>query len=188
MKYSKVWLTPDEVKSLFAIPDLPESYETWLYMLYFPGLRVTEATFVRLMDLDEKAECINIYKGKGRNGELQRVPCEPHVLRRIKRYAEHHDLKDRDYIMFSNKGDQVHRSHVYRVVNQLCEQAKIGKRCGTHTFRRSRAEHLLDSGLELTYVSKFLRHRNLSTTMAYLDISVSDIQRELSKIEMPVIV
>jgi integrase/recombinase XerD len=32
-------------------------------------------------------------------------------------------------------------------------------------------------------VSKLLRHKNLSTTMSNLDISVADIQRELEKID-----
>jgi integrase/recombinase XerD len=90
--------------------------------------------------------------------------------------------------MFSDKSEKVHRSQVYRVVNQLCERAGIDKTIGTHTFRRSRAEHLLDNGLPLTFVSKYLRHKNLSTTMAYLDVTVADIQRELGKIEMPVVV
>ena len=188
MKYSKEWLRPDEAKQILNIPDLEEKYEIWVSLMYFPALRVTEAIHIRPRDLDLRGECVEIWKGKGRKGELQKAPCELHILKRIKRYCEHHDLKDTDYIMFSNKSEKVTRSHVYKVVNKLCERAGIDKRIGTHTFRRSRAEHLLDNGLELTYVSKFLRHKNLSTTMAYLDISVSDIQRELEKIEMPVLV
>ncbi len=33
------------------------------------------------------------------------------------------------------------------------------------------------------YVSKQLRHKSISTTMAYLDVSVADINREMEKIE-----
>lgn len=188
-KYSKEWLRPEEVQAILAIPDLSEKYETWILLMYTAALRVSEACNVRLRDIDLKGQCVDVWGGKGRDGsELQRAPCEIGVLKRVKRYAEHNSLKNNDFIMFSNKSPQVHRSQVYRIVNKLCQQANIDKKCGTHTFRRSRAEHLLDAGLPITFVSKYLRHRNLSTTMAYLDVSVSDINRELDKISMPPVV
>jgi integrase/recombinase XerD len=41
------------------------------------------------------------------------------------------------------------------------------------------ATHLLNKGIRLEKVSKYLRHQNLSTTMAYLRITTADIQREI---------
>lgn len=126
------------------------------------------------------------WDGKGRDvTEMQKAPCNIKILKQIKRFSEHNNLRPRDYIMFSNKSSQVTRTWVYRVVNDLCQGAGIDKKIGTHTFRRSKAEHLLDGGLNLTYVSRYLRHKNLSTTMKYLDISIADIQRKVDKIKDP---
>jgi integrase/recombinase XerD len=183
--YSKEWLRPDEIEQMLVLPTLSEKYETWLLLLYVPALRVTEAINVRVRDIDLKSGSIDIWKGKGRDGAMEKVPCEISTLKKIIRYTQHSDLRPADYIMFSNKSDQVTRSHVYKVVNKILHKVNEEKTIGTHTFRRSRAQHLLDSGLPLVYVSKLLRHKNLSTTMHYLNVSVTDIQREMSKINDP---
>lgn len=73
-----------------------------------------------------------------------------------------------------------------RKLNNLCDEAGIDKKIGTHTLRRSRATHLLNKGLSLPKVSKYLRHKNLSTTMIYLKISTADIQREIEEIGDPI--
>lgn len=184
MKNSKEWLRPDEFQKILSLPDLSEKYETWMMLMYTPALRVSEAINVRVRDLDLKGACVEVYGGKGYDStEMRKAPCDARVLRRLKQYCDHNQLKPNDYIMFSRKSKQVHRCHVYKVVNKLAQQAVLDKRIGCHTFRRSRAEHLLDGGLSITFVSKYLRHKNLSTTMAYLDVSVADIQREMEKID-----
>lgn len=186
-KYSKQWLRTEELEKMFNYSELSEKYEIWMYLLYSPALRVSEAINVKVRDLDIKNECIEIWGGKGKDEtEMQKANCDVKVLKRIERYCEHHNLRPNDYIMFSQKSKQVDRSQVYRVLNDICSKAGIDKKIGTHTLRRSRAENLLDSGLSITYVSKYLRHKNLSTTMKYLDISLADIQKELGKIDDPI--
>lgn len=183
MTYNKNWLREDELRSMLSLPYLDEKYEIWMLLMYTPALRVTEATNIRVRDLDLKGECVEIFGGKNYDEtEMRKAPCDIQILKRIKRFCDYHKLKPNDYIMFSNKSKQVSRSHVYVVVNQIATKAGIEKVIGCHTFRRSRAEHLLDKGLPITFVSKLLRHKNLSTTMEYLDVSVADIQRELEKI------
>lgn len=85
--------------------------------------------------------------------------------------------------MFSNKSKQVTCPHVYVVVNRIAERAGLDKKSGCNSFRRSRAEYLLDRNLPVTFVSKFLRQKRLETTMTYLDVSIVDINREMEKIE-----
>ena len=183
-KYSKQWLREEEIQKMFSLSELSEKYEIWMYLLYTPALRVSEAINVRLRDLDKKNQCIEIWGGKGKDEtELQKVPCDGRIIQKIIRYAEWNKLQPNDYIMFSQKTKQVDRSHVYRVLNNICSKAGIDKKIGTHTMRRSRAESLLDQGLSIEYVQKYLRHKNPVTTMKYLDISVGDIQRELLKID-----
>lgn len=184
MKYNKQWLREEELELMLNKPDIPEKYEVWILLLYTPALRVSEAINVKVRDLDLKNECIDIWGGKGKDvTEMQKVVCDIKILKRMKRFCEHSNLRPNDYIMFSQKSKQVHRSQVYRVLNDICRDVGIDKKIGTHTMRRSRAEYLLDRGLAITFVSKYLRHKNLSTTMKYLDVSVADIQREMEKID-----
>lgn len=157
-------------------------------LLYTPALRVTEALNVRVRDLNLEKKEINVIGGKKRKAnDIEPVPCNLQVLRQIKRYADRNDLKPSDYIMFiSNQGKQASREWVYRALNKLCEQAGIDKKIGTHTMRRSRATHLLNKGIRLEKVSKYLRHKNLATTMEYLRITTADIQKELEEMGDPV--
>ena len=88
--------------------------------------------------------------------------------------------------MFSNKGKKADRSWVYKKLNDLCQKAGIDKKIGTHTMRRSRATHLFNKGITISKVSKYLRHKNLATTMAYLKITTTDIQKELDEMGDPI--
>jgi|NGEPerStandDraft_6_1074524.scaffolds.fasta_scaffold40815_3 integrase/recombinase XerD len=185
--YSKEWLTEQEVKTILELPKLSEKYETWILLLYTPALRVTEALNVRVRDLNTEKKEILVIGGKKRDiNDIAPVPCNLRVLRQIKRYAERNDLKPSDYIMFGNQGKQVGREWVYRVLNKLCHEAGIDKKIGTHTLRRSRATHLLNKGIPLEQVSKYLRHQNLSTTMEYLKITTADIQKKLEDMGDPI--
>lgn len=187
MGYSKEWLTEQELKKLLELSELDEKYEIWIKMLYTPALRVSEALNVRVKDLNLEKKEINVVGGKKRkDNNIEPVPCNLQVLRQIKRYAERNDLKPSDYIMFSNKRKQADRSWVYEKLNELCQDAGIDKKIGTHTMRRSRATHLLNKGIRLEKVSKYLRHQNLSTTMAYLRITTADIQQEIELMDDPI--
>ena len=186
MQYSKTWLTPKEMKSMFNADELPEIHEVWMSLLYYPALRVSEATNVRVRDLNFDDRCVDVWNGKGRSsGTMQKAPCDLPVLKRIKRYCEHADLKPSDYVMFSRVSPQTTRQNVYLTVGKVARNAGIDKKIGTHTFRRSRAEHLLDAGVKLEHVSKILRHKNLNTTMIYLDISINDLNAAIDIIDDP---
>lgn len=185
--YSKEWLTEEEIKKLLDLPTLDEKYETWILLLYTPALRVTEALNVQVRDLVPEKKNINVIGGKKRkDNDIEPVPCDIKVLRQIKRYCDRADLKPSDYVMFSNKGKQADRSWVYKKLNELCAEAGIDKKIGTHTMRRSRATHLLNRGITLAKVSKYLRHKQLTTTMAYLKITTEDIQKELEAMGDPI--
>lgn len=77
----------------------------------------------------------------------------------------------------------MHRSQVYTILNNICAKAGIDKAIGTHTFRRSRATNLLDMGYGIENVSRYLRHKDLATTMHYLKLSVGDLQRGLKDVK-----
>lgn len=186
MGYNKTWLTPDEIETMLNKPNIKERHEMWIRLLYVPALRVSEAINVRVRDLNFDAQCIDVWGGKGRApNDRDKAPCNVSTLTRLRRYCEHSDLRPNDYIMYSQYRDQATRQGVWFALRAVCKDSGIDKIIGTHTFRRSRAEHLLDSGLPITFVSKYLRHRDISTTMKYLDISIADVHRELSKITDP---
>jgi integrase/recombinase XerD len=182
-RYAKEFLTFDEVQLMTSVPDLSERDEIIILLLYAPALRVSEMLNLRVADLDIKNETITIRGGKGYDvTDLDVVPCDVKILRKVLRYCEHEKLKQKDFVIQSNMGKSMHRSQVYRILNNIAGRAGISKTIGTHTFRRSRATNLLNAGIDVADVSRLLRHQNLATTMNYLRLSVGDLQRKLKGI------
>jgi len=183
MKYAKEFLTFDEIQQMLSVPDLSERDEIIILLLYAPALRVSEMLNLRVADLDIKNETITVRGGKGWDvTDLDVVPCDVKILRKVLRYCEHEKLKSKDFVVQSNMDKKMHRAQVYRIVNRIAQKAGVNKTIGTHTFRRSRATNLLNAGIDISDVSRLLRHQNLSTTMSYLRLSVGDLQRKLKGI------
>ena len=44
------------------------------------------------------------------------------------------------------------------------------RQVGTHTFRPSYARHLLLYGVPINYLSRWLGHRSIQTTLVYLEL------------------
>ena len=45
-----------------------------------------------------------------------------------------------------------------------------GRKIGTHTLRHSYARHLLMNGIQINYLSRWLEHSSIQTTLIYLEL------------------
>ena len=45
-----------------------------------------------------------------------------------------------------------------------------GRKIGTHTLRYSYARHLLMNGIQINYLSRWLGHSSIQTTLIYLEL------------------
>ncbi len=63
-------------------------------------------------------------------------------------------------------------------LNKLLEKAAINKKAGLHTLRHSIATHLLQSGMSLEDVSRFLGHASLESTQIYTHLSAETLVKE----------
>jgi integrase len=65
-----------------------------------------------------------------------------------------------------------------RYFHEVCAEAGIGKRIVPHQMRHTYASEMLRSGVEFFSVMKLLGHASPEMTMLYLDIALTDLQRE----------
>lgn len=65
-----------------------------------------------------------------------------------------------------------------RYLHALCAETGIAKRIVPHQLRHTYASEMLRSGVEFLSVMKLLGHASPEMTMLYLDIALTDLQRE----------
>jgi len=182
MKYSKEWLTKEEFNRLLNNPKISRRDELIISILYWCALRVSEMSRLKVKDIDIHNGNLILWQSKRSNSpEIVHVPG--HLVKLISQWTRENSLEPDNYLIKSQKGDWLSRSQIYRIIKNNAEEAELSKKITTHSFRRSRATHLLDAGLPLEKVSRLLRHNRLESTMTYLKISIEDLKKDISRID-----
>jgi integrase/recombinase XerD len=169
-------LTTAEVKELYNACDgsvLGLRDKVMLGIFYGCGLRRNEGVQLDVSDIDFKSKLVYVRKGK--NYKERYVPVNEMTLQHIKDYLEHSrpflQVKDKIPALFiSDKGYRAEGQSLLNRIRKLIKVARIDKEIGLHTLRHSIATHLLQSGMKLKHIAKFLGHSSLEATQIYTHI------------------
>jgi integrase/recombinase XerD len=166
-----VVLSQEEVKRLIeAAPNL--LHRTLLMVLYSTGIRRTEASLLKVRDIDSERRVIHIRQGKGsRDRDL---PLTPKLLTTLREYWLW--KKPQNYLFPSTAGHRgverpISDETVWYACSRAAARAGIKKRIGPHTLRHSFATHMLEAGAGLRTIQLLLGHRELKDTIIYLHLS-----------------
>jgi site-specific recombinase XerD len=166
-----VVLSQDEVKRLIeAAPNL--LYRTLLLLLYGTGMRRTEASLLKVSDIDSERQVIHIRQGKGSRD--RDVPLTAKLLEALRQYWRW--KKPRVYLFPSTPGHRgveqpISGETIWYACHRAAVKAGIKKTIGPHTLRHSFATHLLEAGADLRTIQLLLGHRELKHTIVYLHLS-----------------
>jgi site-specific recombinase XerD len=153
-------------------------HKTMLMLCYSTGLRVSEVVGLRIKDIDSKRMVIYIKCAKGKKDRV--VPLSQTALKYLREYAKQYKPKD-----FLFEGQYLGMPYSARSMQIILSDAKkksnIKRKGSVHALRHSYATHLLDKGVDITYIQKILGHNDLKTTLRYLHVTT----RDLNKIESP---
>ncbi len=164
-------LTRAEVAALFAAASTLKA-RTLLMTAYASGLRLSELRALRGCDIDSAPErmCIRVVQGKGARDRYSLLTadlleqlrlywrtCRAHAAATGWLFAGQHDT--------SRALDTSSAQRYYYLARDAAGITKVG---GIHTLRHCFATHLLESGVDLHSISKWLGHGQLSTTGRYL--------------------
>ena len=161
-------LAREEIARLFgATGDIAS--RTMLMTVYAAGLRVSEVCRLRLADIDSHVDrmCLRIEQGKGAMDRYTLLSATLlGVLRQYWRACQPGEW------LFSGRDRSSPRSiewaqRAYRAAHYHGGLTKSG---GIHSLRHCFATHLLEAGVDLHSIQKFLGHNQLSTTTRYLHL------------------
>ncbi len=162
-----VVLSPEEAWRLLNLVQRPAARMS-LILMYACGLRVSEATHLRAVDIDSQRMVLNIRGGKG-NKDRQ-VPLPERVLDLLRAYWK--AQRPQSALFPAESGDRpIASGSVRRCLQAALPESGIRKNVSCHTLRHSYATHLLERGVDLRTIAGLLGHRSLRTTMIYLHLT-----------------
>jgi site-specific recombinase XerD len=144
-----------------------------LGVFYGCGVRANEGVHLQIEDILLQRSLLYIRKGKGYKERY--VPITAKVKRDIEDYMTYSRpvlLRKRKHnALFTGwYGSPMKKNALYERVQVLKDIARIDKPVGLHTLRHSIATHLLQSGMKLEQIAKFLGHSSLESTQIYTHI------------------
>jgi site-specific recombinase XerD len=173
-------LSIEEVDSIFSeIKNL--KHLAIIMTIYAGGLRLTEATRLKLADIDSSRMMIRVSQGKG-NKDRYTLLGE-RTLETLRIYWQIY--QPTDWLFPSKQLDKpIHVSSVQRVFKKALHKTSIKKKASVHTLRHSFATHLLEAGTDLYHIQRLLGHSSANTTAIYLHVTRKDLNRIKSPIDL----
>jgi site-specific recombinase XerD len=151
--------------------------QAFLTTVYSCGLRLQEGLHLEVSDIDSARRMVHVHRGKGAKDRY--VPLPGATLTLLRKYWRTH-RHPRLLFPAVGRGHQaapgattpMATSSVQGAFRQALRVAGIHKRqVSLHTLRHSYATHLLEAGVNLRAIQRYLGHTELETTMVYLHLT-----------------
>lgn len=164
---------PQRIPDLLSRDDLrlilnaPENFkhQVMLKTCYGTGVRVSELVAIKVAHLDGNRQLLHVDQGKGAKDRL--VPLSPTLLTLLRQYwvRFHPQLW-----LFPNQDtlNKLTVSTVQKLLKSAKEKAGVSKRGSVHSLRHAYATHLLEDGLPIHLLQRWLGHQDIRTTMRYI--------------------
>lgn len=174
-KTPRTILTQEEIKQLYqATDETPNGLRdrAFLSLYYGCGLRYSEGIRVEKKHVDYHKQLLYVVPGK--NFRSRFIPMNERIIKDLQEYEMYakpfFEREYSRYFLLNLKGNQPSSSLVGKRLQILLQKANIEKKICLHGLRHSIATHLLQQGMPLEQISKFLGHTSLDSTQIYTRI------------------
>ena len=180
-------LTIPEVDQLIDAIRKP-AMKCFFWTVYSLGLRLQEALFLQVGDIDAGRMLVHVRRGKGHKDRL--VPLVPRTLDVLRRHwATHRNPRwlfpreGRNHQQSPTALEPMDATTVQDCIRKVVDELQWSKRgVSTHTLRHSYATHLLEAGVNLRQIQKYMGHSSLQTTTIYLHLTTVGEEIAVAKI------
>lgn len=152
-------------------------------LLYEAGLRVSELINLKVSNLFFLNESPYI-KVLGKGNKERIVYLNSDIVSIVNEYMD--KFKTSNGSLFLNHSDEKYtRFGINKIVSKYYELSKkecltlVNKNITPHSFRHSKAVHLLMNNTALPIIQRFLGHNSIQTTEIYLDITNDEVSKSI---------
>jgi site-specific recombinase XerD len=153
---------------------------TYFWTVYSMGLRLNEGLHLQVGDIDAARGLVHIHRGKGAKDRY--IPLPASTLQMLREYWVTHRHKrflfpaDGRNHTLQQDGPSVAKTPMSETAAQgamkkITKEIDFGKKISIHTLRHSYGTHLLEAGVSLKAIQKYMGHSSLQTTMVYLHLT-----------------
>jgi integrase/recombinase XerD len=144
--------------------------------LFQTGARVSEFVHLQVEDVFFDEQMLLITHAKG--GKQRYVPLLPELTHELRTY-----LRDRTTgpLFDTRRHTRYSPRRIQQLVQETAVLAGITKRVHPHLLRHSVATTLLERGMPLEQIQKFLGHAKLETTQVYAESTTAMIKESYQK-------
>jgi integrase/recombinase XerD len=172
-------LTVEQVHTLIQATTSKRMF-VYFWTVYSLGLRLNEALHLQVPDLQSKRGFVHVHRGKGAKDRY--VPLPETTLLLLRAYwATHRHEK----LLFpamtagyslckhgpSASKTPMSETAVQGAMKKITKQLELTTKVSIHTLRHSYATHLLEAGVGLKVIQKYMGHSSLQTTLIYLHLT-----------------
>jgi site-specific recombinase XerD len=171
------WLSVREMEILFSMPD-PASKKglrglALLTTLYETGARVQELADLTTahLRLCGGAPTVDL---RGKGNKLRHVPIRQDAADILSKYQHAFGIVGDSEAVFTNsRKHKLTRAGIQYIVDKHIEAARAAcpdlfrQKYSNHSFRHSKAMHLLEAGVNLVYIRDFMGHSSVTVTETY---------------------
>src|SRR5690606_13888036 len=159
-------LSIEEIKTLFTSTRNSRE-QAVLACLYHLGLRISEASFLLMEDIDFKENLVLIRKSK--TGRQRQVPLSEKATEILTEYLQ--IRPNTGTTLLQGVQGNLTADGIAQILRRIVKKSGLTKKVYPHLLRHSIATHLLQSGMELEKVSLVLGHRSIESPQRHTHIS-----------------
>ena len=166
----------DQIQALYQVANLEE--RTILNIGYGCGLRVQEMSDLNKEDIRFSENLVIVQKGK--NSKRRLVPISDKIKTELEEFIFSTDKKQKE-LFINSKKRRMQQWTFNSTLKNIILKAKLNlnetelNTIGIHNLRHSIATHLLQNGMKLEQVQKFLGHSHIESTEIYTHITQNQI-------------
>jgi integrase/recombinase XerD len=178
-------LARSEVQALLHAITEPR-FRTVLSLMYHCGLRVGEAVTIQVHDIHGRVTPPRLHIRNGKGGKDRFVPIAPAMVEELRTWWKTHSNRT---FLFPSPGrgwadrtlslsQSMTRSTAPMSVSSVQMAYRLARAASgvnsastTHSLRHSYATHLLEEGVSLLQIAKYLGHESIETTVIYTHLT-----------------